>query len=112
MLIISEDISKILSKNVKKARKNLGYTQEYVAENLNISIDLLRNIESGRSLGSITTILNICNFLQVSPNTLFAELLNFKENTLDTTLISYMNSLSKKDKNLLKQIIIHMDKNY
>lgn len=73
---------------------------------------MLRSIENGRNIGSITTLLNICNFLQVSPNTLFAELLDFKEETLDSSLLNLTNQLSKEGKNILKEIIIHIDKNY
>ena len=50
--------------------------------------------------------------MKISPNTLFSELLDFKENTLDSTLLEQIKSISKKDKDTLKNIIIHIDKNY
>ena len=112
LLVNNEDILKVLGKNIKKVRKEKGYTQDYVAEQINVSTDLLRSIENGRNIGSITTLLNICNFLQVSPNTLFDELLDFKEETLDSSLLNLTNQLSKQGKNILKEIIIHIDKNY
>ena len=112
LLCNNEDILNLLGKNIKKVRKEKGYTQDYVAEQLNISTDLLRSIENGRNIGSITTLLNICNFLQVSPNTLFSELLNFKEDTLDSSLLNLTHQLSNEDKNILKEIIIQKDKNY
>lgn len=112
MLITNSDVINVLGEKLKKARKKLKYTQEYVAENVDISIDLLRNIENGRNIGSVPTLLNLCNFLKISPNTLFGELLDFKEDTLDSTLLEQINSISKKDKETLKNIIIHIDKNY
>lgn len=112
MLITNSDVINVLGEKLKKARKKLKYTQEYVAENVDISIDLLRNIENGRNIGSVTTLLNLCNFLKISPNTLFSELLDFKEDTLDSTLLEQIKSISKKDKETLKNIIIHIDKNY
>ena len=112
MLITNSDVINVLGEKLKKARKKLKYTQEYVAENVDISIDLLRNIENGRNIGSVPTLLNLCNFLKISPNTLFSELLDFKEDTLDSTLLEQINSISKKDKETLKNIIIHIDKNY
>ncbi len=112
MLITSDDILNTLGKKVKQARKKLGYTQEFVAENLNVSTDLLRGIENGRTLGSITTLLNLCNFLKVSPNTLFSELLDFKEDTLDSTLTTLLTSISDTDRKVLKDVILHIDKNY
>ena len=112
MLIKNDDVLKIIGKKIKSSRLSKKYTQEYVAENIDISIDLLRNIENGRNIGSIPTLLNICNFLEISPNNLFSELLTFKENTLDTILSYYIKNISTEDKELLKQIIIHIDKNY
>ena len=112
MLIKGTDVLEVLGKNLKKARKKLKYTQEYVAEGVDISIDLLRNIENGRNIGSVPTLLNLCNFLKISPNTLFAELLDFKEDTLDTTLINEFKKFSKKDRDVLKNVIVHLDKNY
>lgn len=108
MLITNADILQILGKNLKQARKDLKYTQEFVSEGVNISIDLLRNIENGRNVGSVPTLLNLCNFF----NKLFDGLLTFKEKTLDSTLAEYLKAFSPNDRNVFKDIIIHIDKNY
>ena len=105
MQVTNQDILNILGLQVKKARRKQGYTQEFVAESIGVSIDLLRNIENGRNIGSIPTIINICNFLKVSPNTLFEEVLDFKEETLDTNLLNLISNLSKKDKKILRESI-------
>lgn len=112
MLITSDDVLKVFGNNLKTIRKQKKLTQDFVSEQINISTDLLRNIENGRNIGSIPTLLNLCNFLEVTPDTLFSPLLTTKKETLDTTLIEYINSISKKDKEIIKNIIIHMDKNY
>ena len=93
MLIKNEDILQILGKNLKQARKDLKYTQEFVSEGVNISIDLLRNIENGRNVGSVPTLLNLCNFL-------------------DSTLTEYLKAFSPNDRKVFRDIIIHVDKNY
>ncbi|MGN1326907.1 MAG: helix-turn-helix domain-containing protein [Clostridia bacterium] len=112
MVISSNDVKKILGKKIRSYRKRAGCTQEDVAENIGISIDLLRSIENGRNIGSMTTLLNICNFLKVSPNSLFYELLDFKEETVDSFLFTNIQKLSKKDKKILKEILLHLDRNY
>ena len=112
MILTNQDVLNVLGKKLKKARKNLKYTQEYVAEGVDISIDLLRNIENGRNIGSVPTLLNLCNFLKISPNTLFSEILDFKEETLDTVLLEQFKELPKKSRTILKNIIIQLDKNY
>ena len=109
MLIKNEDILQILGKNLKQARKDLKYTQEFVSEGVNISIDLLRNIEN---VGSVPTLLNLCNFLKISPNKLFDGLLTFREETLDSTLTEYLKAFSPNDRKVFRDIIIHVDKNY
>ena len=112
MLITTQDVLDVLGENLKAARKKLKYTQEYVAENVDISIDFMRSIENGRNIGSITTILNLCNFLKISPNTLFDTLLDFKEDTLDTKLLDDFDKISMEDKKILRDIIIHLDRYY
>ena len=112
MLITNADILQVLGKNLKKARKDLNYTQDFVSESVNISIDLLRNIENGRNVGSVPTLLNLCNFLKISPNKLFEGLLSFKEETLDSTLEEYLKAFSPNDKKVFRDILIHIDKNY
>ena len=112
MLITNEDILNTIGNKIKQARLLKGYTQEFLAENVDVSTDLIRNIENGRNVGSVATLLNLYNFLEISPNFLFSELLTYREPTLDTTLISYFSGLSDESKNLLKEIIIHIDKNY
>ena len=95
LLIKNDDVLKILGKKIKQTRLSQKYTQEYVAESIDISIDLLRNIENGRNIGSVPTLLNLCNFLNISPNCLFSELLTFKEDTLDTFLVSTVKNIIK-----------------
>lgn len=112
MLITSNDVLKTIGNKIKQARLSNQYTQDYVSEHIDISTDLLRNIENGRNIGSIPTLLNLCNFLKITPNYLFSDLLTFKEKTFDTDLQTYMNQLPEETKALLKEIIIHIDKNY
>lgn len=112
LLITSPDLLKVVGKKIKKARIKKGYTQEYVAEHINISTDLLRNIENSRNVGSLSTLLNLCNILDITPNYLFYELMEKKENSIDTTLYQYFQTFSKSDKETFKNIIVHIDKNY
>lgn len=112
MLVTSNDILQVLGSRLKSARMQKKLTQDFVAENVDISTDLLRNIENGRNIGSIPTLLNLCNFLEITLDSLFEPLLTTKKSTLDTSLTEYFQSISKEDKEILKQIIIHIDKNY
>ena len=112
MLIKSKDILNSIGKKIKSARLSKGYTQEVLSEKINISSDLLRNIENSRNIGSLPTLLNLCNELDITPNYLFSDLIKTPDTDLDSTLYSLLNKISSKDKEILKQIIIHLDKNY
>ena len=108
----SEDISKSISKKIKTVRLSKGLTQEALAESIEVSTDLLRNIENSRNIGSITTLLNLCNALEITPNFLFADLISNSQDDYDSTLYSLFNKITYKDKEIIKQIINHIDKKY
>lgn len=112
MLVTSTEILNKLGPKVKKARIAKGYTQEYVAEHINISADLLRNIENSRNIGSVPTLINLCNLLNITLNDLFVDFLDNSNSNIDTNLYNYFRQISLEDKELLKKIIIHIDKNY
>ncbi len=112
MLVTSTEILKKLGSKVKKARIAKGFTQEYVSEHINISADLLRNIENSRNIGSIPTLINLCNLLDITLNDLFIDFLNNSNSNIDANLYDFLNQISVEDKELLKKIIIHIDKNY
>ncbi len=113
MLITSQDILKVLGKKIKKSRNAKKLTQENLAEQIDISADLLRNIENGRNIGSLATLLNLCNALDITPDYLFYDLLdNTNSIDIDSKLYNYIKQLSKEDKKILKDIILHIDENY
>ena len=116
MLVTSTEVLKGLGLGlglkVKRLRIAKGYTQEYVAEHINISADLLRNIENSRNIGSVPTLLNLCNLLEITMNDLFIDFISEPKNSIDNTLYQYLKNMSKENKQLLKNIIIHIDKNY
>lgn len=56
---------------IKKARENAGFTQENLAELINISATFLRHIETGRRLPSITTLYHIALELNMSVDEIF-----------------------------------------
>ena len=62
---------KLLGKRIKELRKKAGYTQEQLAELINIETTSLSGIESGRHFPSLTTIEKIANNLHVELKTLF-----------------------------------------
>ncbi len=57
-----------IGKKIKMARKEKGFTQEYLSELIGISNRTLNLMEKGKSGMTIETLIKFCNSLDVSPN--------------------------------------------
>lgn len=112
MNITNAKVCKIIAMKIKQGRALHNLTQEDVAETIGISIDMVRNIENARNVGSITTILKLCNLLEITPDDLFFEFIDVKPINYDVYLKNQFRRLSKNNRNALKDIIIYLDKNY
>lgn len=60
--------NKLIGRNIKKYRKELGLTQERLAELLDVSTVHLSHIEGGSVSMSLDLLLRICEALSVTPN--------------------------------------------
>ena len=58
----------LMGKKIQMARKEKGYTQEYLSELVGISNRTLNLMEKGKSGMKIETLIKFCNALDVSPN--------------------------------------------
>ena len=110
-VIKNKDILKVIGERIQKARNEKGYTQEYVAEKIDKSVDILRSIENGRSVGSVETLVNLCNILGITLDYVFSDLLDKKGEILDNKLYEDFQELTLEQKELLNVIIEHMKKN-
>lgn len=61
-----------LGKKIQKLRKNLGYTQEELAEKINISRTHMGHIEQGRKSPSIKIMDKLARILKVKVSDLFS----------------------------------------
>ena len=109
-IVKQKDILKAIGSKIQDARKEKGYTQEYVAEKIDKSVDILRSIENGRSVGSVETLLNICNVLEITSDYIFSDLLDKKGEILDNKLYEDFQKLSIEQKELVNTMIEHMIK--
>ena len=107
-VIKKEDILKVIGNKIQEARIRKGFTQEYVAEQIDKSADTFRGIENGRSIGSVGTLLNICNLLDITMDDIFCDLLFKKEVILDRKLYEDFQKLNLDEKELVEDMIKHM----
>lgn len=109
-VIGNKDILKVIGTRIQKARKDKGYTQDYVAEEIDKSVDTYRGIENGRSVGSLETLLNICNTLDITLDYIFTDLLDKKSEILDNKLYNDFQNLNLDQKELINVMVEHMKK--
>lgn len=103
--IKNKDILKCIGVKVQGARRNKNYTQEFVAEKVDRSIDTIRGIENGRIVGSMETLINICNVLEVTLDYVFYDLLESKNEILNKELYKSFEELSLEDKQIANTLI-------
>lgn len=66
-----KEILKLLGKNLRNLREERGYTQEELANELDLEISQISRIERGVINTSIYTVINIATFLKADYNLLF-----------------------------------------
>lgn len=103
--IKNKDILKCIGTKVQEARRNKNYTQEFVAEKVDRSIDTVRGIENGRIVGSMETLINMCNVLGVTLDYIFYDLLENKNEILNKELYKAFEELSLEDKQIVNTLI-------
>jgi transcriptional regulator with XRE-family HTH domain len=111
LIITNKDILKVIGVKIKEARNTKKFTQEYVAEKIDKSPDIIRNIENGRSVGSVETLLNICNLLDITLDDIFNDLLKNKNTILDRNLYKNFQELDLKEKELINMLITYIKNN-
>lgn len=64
--MIHSDFYKLLGQNISKRRRELGLTQQELAEKLDISLNFMGKIEVAFSKPSLDTLISIANSLDIS----------------------------------------------
>ena len=100
--ISNADLSlrKILSQNIRFFRKNLHLTQERLAENADISLPYLSDIEHCKTWVSDKTLLKLSKALNTTPSELLNENIppveiHLKENSIADLLLEQKKQISK-----------------
>lgn len=99
-----------IGKNLKQIRKSNGYTQEKLAEKIEVSVRYVSDIEQDRAKPSYEVLIKICNVFQVTLDQIFSEYLEAKQNKrLEYSLAGY-DKLTKEDKQTIEHLIIYFNK--
>lgn len=100
-----ENTLKVIGQNIKQIRLLKNLTQEELAEKLDKSINFISLIERGESGISISTIIDICNALQINSDELFNGLIDKQVVTDDAFITNSLNMFNREDKKIVKAVI-------
>ena len=99
-----------IGKNIQKIRKSNGYTQEKLAEAIEVSVRYISDIEQDRTKPSYEIIIRICNVFQIGLDQIFSKYLRVKENkALEYPLAGY-EKLSEENKKTIEYLIMYFNK--
>lgn len=93
---------KEIGKRIQTRRKQQGYTQEQIADLMNVSIQMVSNLERGNKAIKIDNLINLCQILDVSAD----YILTGKENYIDTTsLAGRIGQLMPKEQKVIEMLV-------
>lgn len=98
-----------IGKNIQSIRKSNGYTQEKLAEKIEVSVRYVSDIEQNRANPSYEVLIRICNLFKVSMDQIFSEYLTAKENKNIEYSLTGFDKLSKKDKETIGNLISYFN---
>ncbi|MBQ5995883.1 MAG: helix-turn-helix transcriptional regulator [Clostridia bacterium] len=95
--------NKIIGERISKFRKSRGYTQQEFSEKINLSVTEISNLECGKNNLSYSSLVNICNELDVCPCQLLSGAI--KKN-VDGNIIDLVRELSESEQEILYKLLL------
>ena len=98
-----------IGKIIQQIRKSNGYTQEKLAEAIEVSVRYISDIEQDRAKPSYEILIRICNLFKISLDQIFSEYISIRDNkTLEYQLSGY-DKLSDDDKKTIEYLITYFN---
>lgn len=89
---------------IRKAREELGYTREQIAERLEVSVSYMAEVERGRTGISVKMLVKICKVLGLSADyVLFGE-----ERSSDKALLNKIHRIDEKYLPLIEKMLTEL----
>lgn len=98
---------KEIGKRIQSRRKQLGFTQEHLADEMNVSVQMVSNLERGNKSIRIDNLIRLCQILDVSTD----YILTGKENNSDiSALTQQIAALPEKEKAMIRLLVDYCNK--
>jgi len=93
---------KEIGARIQSLRKQRGYTQEELADKMNVSIQMISNLERGNKAIRIDNLINLCQILNASADYILTGI----ENSADFSALSrHLTQLSERDQKMFTNLI-------
>lgn len=100
----------MIGANIKKIRKSYGYTQEKLAEAVEVSARYISDVEQDRAKPSYEVLVKICNIFNIGLDEIFSEYLEInREKNIPLSLMGFEN-LKLEDKETIEHLITYFNK--
>ena len=99
--VSKSDIDKNFGKVLRKFRVKNGFTQEQLSEKLGISLKYISRIENGNNGIKTQTLINYMNLLEITPNTIYRDLISNPKVAKNIELSEKMVALTDEKKDFI-----------
>lgn len=98
-----------IGKIIQQIRKSNGYTQEKLAEAIEVSVRYISDIEQDRAKPSYEILIKICNLFKISLDQIFSEYISIRDNKILEYQLSGYDKLSDDDKKTIEYLITYFN---
>lgn len=102
MIILDEADLQEIGKRIQNRRKQQGYTQEQLAEEMNVSIQMISNLERGNKAIRIDNLIKLSRILKISTDYI---LTGVQPNGDADLLSAQISKLPERDKRILALLV-------
>ena len=99
-----------IGKKLQAIRKSNGYTQEQLAEKIEVSVRYICDVEQDRAKPSYEVLIKICNIFKISLDQVFSEFLTVTENKSLAYPLAGYEKLGEADKQTIEHLIMYFNK--
>lgn len=99
-----------LGKRIAAIRKKRNLTQEKLAEMTDLANNYISNIETGRSIPSLETIIKLCESLDVTPDEMLVGTSVRQENYIADATYEKLKKLDPRDRRIVDGVIDVLEK--
>ena len=99
------NLKKIVGDNIRRLRRERGWTQAFVAESVGVTAPFLTMVESGQRGMSIDFLENISELFDVQPAVLFSQQINKNEDEKKIYIETLKKQLAKKINKVVEETV-------